>query len=190
MESHCCIWLIFLVQCFWDLSVWLNGCCCSVVQSCSTLCDSMECSTTGFPILYHLSELVQTHVHWVGDAIQPSCPLSSPFLPAFNLCQHQGLFLMSQLFISGGQSIGASASASVPLVNIQDWFPLGLTVLILQSKGLSRVFQHHSSKASILQHSAFFMVQLTSIHDSWKNHSFDYIDLCRQRHVSAFWCCV
>ena len=151
------------------------------------LCDPMDCSTPGFPVLYHLPELAQTHVHWVGDAIQPSRPLSSPFPPAFNLSQHQSLFLMSQLFTSGGQSIGASASASVPLVNIQDWFPLALTGLIfLQSRGLSRVFQYHSSKASILWHSAFFMVQLTSIQDYWKNHRFDYIDLCRQRNVSCF----
>ena len=69
---------------------------------------------------------------------------------------------MSQFFTSGGQSIGASASASILPMNIQDWSPLGLTGLIsLQSKGLSRVFQHHSSKASILWHSAFFTVQLS-----------------------------
>ena len=69
---------------------------------------------------------------------------------------------MSQFFASGGQSIGASASASVPPMNIQDWFPLGWTGWIsLQSKGLSRVFQHHSSNASILRCSAFFIVQLS-----------------------------
>ena len=69
---------------------------------------------------------------------------------------------MSQFFTSGGQSIGASASASVLPMNIQDCFPLGLTDLIsLLSKGLSRVFSKHSSKASILQCSAFFIVQLS-----------------------------
>ena len=112
------------------------------------------------------------------------CHPFSSCLPSFPA---SGSFLMSQLFASGGQSIGASASASVPLVNSQDWFPLGLTGLILQSKGLFKsLLQHHSSKASILRHSAFFMVQFTSIHDYWKNHSFDYIDLCRQRNVPAF----
>ena len=81
-----------------------------------------------------------------------SCP--QPF-PA------SGFIPMSRLFASGGQSIGVSASASVLPMNTQGWFPLGLTALIsLQSKGLSRVFQHHSSKASVLQCSAFFMVQL------------------------------
>ena len=67
-------------------------CCCSVTQSCSTLCDLMDCSMPGFPVLHHLQELAQIHVHWVGDAIQPSRPLSSPSPPAFNLSQHQCLF--------------------------------------------------------------------------------------------------
>ena len=72
------------------------------------LCDPMDCSTPGSPVLHHLPELAQTHVHRVGDAIQPPHPLppSSPF--AFNLSQHQGLFPLSQLFASGGQSTGAS----------------------------------------------------------------------------------
>ena len=76
-----------------------------------------------------------------------------------------GSFQMSQFFASGGQSIGVSASASVLLMNIQDWFPLGWTGWIsLQSKGFSRVFHHHSSKASILWRSAFFIVQLSHPH--------------------------
>ena len=66
--------------------------CCSVTQLYLTLCDPMDCSTPGFPVLHHLLELAQTHVHWVGDTIQPSHPLSSPSPPAFNLSQHQGLF--------------------------------------------------------------------------------------------------
>ena len=61
-------------------------------QSCPTLCDPMDCSTAGFPVPHHLSEPAQTHVHWVGDAIQPSHPLSSASPPALNLSQHQGLF--------------------------------------------------------------------------------------------------
>ena len=67
-------------------------CCCSITQSCPTLCDPMDCRTPGFPVLHHLPELDQTHVHWVGDAVQPSHPLLSPSPPAFNLSQHQGLF--------------------------------------------------------------------------------------------------
>ena len=74
----------------------------------------MGCGMPGFPILHYLLDFAQTHVHWVGDAIQPSHPLSSPF-PA------SGSFPMSYLFTSGSQSIGASASASVLLMNIQGW---------------------------------------------------------------------
>ena len=80
----------------------------------------MDCSMPGFPVHYQLLELAQTHVHQVGDAIQPSHPLSSPSSPAFNLSQYQGLFQLSQFFTSGGQSFGASALASVLPMNIQD----------------------------------------------------------------------
>ena len=80
------------------------------------LCDHMDCRTPGFPVHHQLPEFAQTHVHWVDDAIQPSHPLLSPSPPAFNLSQHQGL-PMSQLFSSGGQSIGTSASV-LPM-NIQ-----------------------------------------------------------------------
>ena len=66
--------------------------CCLVIQSCLTLCDPMDGSTPGFPVHRQLPELAQTHVHQVGDAIQPSHPLSSPSPPALNLSQHQGLF--------------------------------------------------------------------------------------------------
>ena len=113
----------------------------------------MDCSIPGFPVLYCLPELTQTHVHGVGDAIQPSHPLSSPSPPALNLSQHQGLFQwVSSLFASGGQSIGVSASASVLLMNIQNWFPLGWTGWIfLQFKGLWRVF----SNTTVQKHQFF-----------------------------------
>ena len=101
----------------------------SVTQSCPTLCDPMNCSTSGLPVHHQLPEPTQTHVHWVGEAIQPShdvipvpsCPQSFP---------ESGSFQRSQLFASGGQSIGVWASASVLPVNIQCWFPLGLTGLL------------------------------------------------------------
>ena len=103
----------------------------------------------GFPVLHQLLELAQTHVHWVSDAIQQSHPLSSPSPSAFNLSQ-QWSFPMSQFFAPGSQSIGVLASASVLPMNILHWYPLGWTVL-----------QYHSSKASIIWHSAFFIVQLS-----------------------------
>ena len=116
----------------------------SVAQSFSTLHDTMYCSMPGLPVHRQLPEFTQTHVHQVGDAIQPSFPAS-------------GSFQMSQFFASGGQSIGVSASASVFPVNIQDWFPLGWTGWIsLQSKGLSRVFSN-----TTVQNHQFFSTQLS-----------------------------
>ena len=88
----------------------------SVTQSCPTLCDPMDCSTPGFPVHHELPELAQTHVHRVGDGIQPSHPLSPPSPPAFNLSQHQ-VFSMSQFFTIGSLSIGVSVLASVLPVN-------------------------------------------------------------------------
>ena len=70
----------------------IHLCCCSVAKSCLTLCDPMDCSISGFPVLHQLPELTQTHVHWVSDAIQTSHLLSSPSTPTFNLFQHQDLF--------------------------------------------------------------------------------------------------
>ena len=93
----------------------------SVAQLCPTaptLCD--PCSTPGFPVHHQLPEPTEIHVHPSGDVIQPSRALSSPSPPAFSLSQHQGLFPVSCLFTSSGQSIGASASESVLPVNIQD----------------------------------------------------------------------
>ena len=118
-------------------------CCCSAAQSCLTLCDPMDCSMPSFPVCHHVLELAQTHVHWVGDAIQPSHPLSSPFSSCLQSFPASGSFPVSRLFTSGGQIIGASASALVFPINIQYWYPLGLTGLIsFQSKGLSRIFSN------------------------------------------------
>ena len=91
----------------------------SVTQLCLTLCDHMDCSTPGFPVLHQLLELHKL-VHQVGDAIQTSHPLSSPSPPAFNFFPASGFFPMSQFFTSNGQSFGVSASTSVLPMNIQD----------------------------------------------------------------------
>ena len=126
-----------------------------VAQSCPTLCDPMNHTTPGLPIHHELLEFNQNHVHRVSDAIQPSHTLSSPSPPAFNLSLHQGFFPMSQLFISGDQSIGVSTSASVLPMSIQDWFPLRLTGWIsLLSKGFSRVFSN-----TTVQKPQFFSAQ-------------------------------
>ena len=133
----------------------------SLAQSCPTLCDPMDCSMPGFPVHYQLPELAQTHAHWVGDAIQPSHPLSSPSPPALNLSQHQGLF-KRVLHIkwpknwSFSLSIYPSNEYSGLISFRMDWLDL------FEVQGtLKSLLQHHSSKASILQCSAFFIVQLS-----------------------------
>ena len=125
----------------------------SVGQLCLTLYGLQDAS---LPCPYQIPELAQTHVHRVGDTIQPILSSAIPFS-----CLHSfpasGSFPVSQFFLSGGQSIGASASASVLPVNIQDWFPLGWTGWIsLLSKGLSRVF----SNTTVQKHQ-FFSTQLS-----------------------------
>ena len=122
---------------------------------------------------------------WCHPTISSSVVPFSSHLESFPASES---FQMSQFFASGGQSIGVSASTSVLPMNIQDWFPLGWTGWIpLQSKGLSRVFSNttvqgiNSSALSFL-----YSPTLPSIHDHWKNHSFDYMDVCWQSNVSAF----
>ena len=128
------------------------------VQTCLPLWDSMDCSMAGLPVHYQLPEFTQSHVHQVGDATQQSQLLSSPSPPAFKLSQHQGLF---QWIIFSHQV------AKVLVINISpsneysglisfriDW----LDLLAVQGT-LKSLLQHHSSKASIFQHSDFFIVQ-------------------------------
>ena len=126
-----------------------------------SLCDSMNGNIPGLPVLHHLPELAQTHVHCISDAVQPSRPLLPTSPPVLSLF-HQGLFQWVGSSQSGGQSIGASVSASVLPMNIQGLFPLGVTTLIsLLSKELLSLLQRHSSKASIFQRSTFFVVHLS-----------------------------
>ena len=133
----------------------------SVSQSCLTLCNPMDCSTPGLPVHHQLPELAQTHVHQVGDAIQPSHLRSSPSPPAFNLSQHQGLFqeavrIRWPKYWSFSFSISPSNEYS-GLISLRiDWFDL----LAIQGT-LKSLLQQHSSKASVLQCSAVFIVQLS-----------------------------
>ena len=141
--------LLFAVVCIYQSTRTLHlfCCCCSVAQPYPTLCDPMDCSTPGFPILHHLPELAQTHVHWVGDAIQPSHPLLAPSTPALNFSQHQGLFQ----WVSYSHQVATGLASALPM-NIQASFPMGLTGLIsLQSKELSRVF----SNTTVQKHQFF-----------------------------------
>ena len=133
--------------------------CCSAAQLCPTLWNSMDYSTPGFPVLHCPLEFTQTHVHWINDAIQPSHPLLPPS-PAFNLFQNQGLFQWvgssHPKYWSFSFSIRPSNEYSGLTSFRTDWFD----VLAVQGT-LKSLLQHHSSKASILQCSAFFMIQLS-----------------------------
>ena len=134
----------------------------SVAQSCPTLWDPMNHNTPGLPVHHQLLESTKTHVHWVSDAIQPSHPLLSPSPPALNLSQHQSLSNELALHIRSPKywsfSFSISPSNEHPgLISFRkDW----LDLLAVQGT-LKSLLQHPSSKASILQISAFFIVQLS-----------------------------
>jgi len=153
MDTH-------LVLC-WTRRPLLNFCC-SVAQSCPTLCNPMDCSTPGFPVLHHLLELAQTHVHQVSDTIQPSRPLSSPLLlplifPSIRVFSSElALCIRWPKYWNFSFSINPS-NDYLGLISFRiDW----LDLLAVQGT-LKSLLQHHSSKASILQPSAFFVVQIS-----------------------------
>ena len=134
----------------------------SVVQSCPTLCDPMNHSTPGLPVHHQFPESTQTHVHRVSDAIQPSHPLSSPSPPALNPSQHQGLFK----WVSSSHQVAKVLEFQLQHQSFQ-WTPRLISFRMdwlefLEVQGtLKSLLQHQSSKASIFQHSAFFIVQLS-----------------------------
>ena len=128
----------------------------SVTQSWPTLCDPRDCSMLGLPVHHKLPELNQTHVHRVSDVIQTSHPLSSPSPPAPCLSQHQGLFQWVSSLHQVAKILELQFSASIISMNIQDWFPLGMTGLIsLQSKGLSRDFSNTTVQKHQFFHTQF-----------------------------------
>ena len=134
----------------------------SVPESCLTRCDPMDCSMPGLPDPHHLLEFAQVHVHRIGDAIQPSHPLS-PSSPLPSIFPNIKVFSSESAVCISGQSIGASASAlpmSIGLISFRiDWFDL-----LAVQRTLKSLLQHHSLKASILWCSAFFMVQLSHLY--------------------------
>ena len=136
---------------YWDLFQFSSG-----AQSCPTLCDSMDCSTPGFPVHHQLLEVTQTSVHWVSDAIWPFRPLSSPSPLAFNLSQHQGLSNEWVLHIRWPKYRSFSFSIS-PFKEYSALISFRLTGWTsLQSKGLSKVFSN-----STVQKHQFFGAQLS-----------------------------
>ena len=156
--------------------------CCSVAKSCLSLWEPrLLLSSTISWTCSHSCPLSQ----WCHPTVSSPVPSSSavPFSFCLQSFSASGSFPVSWMFSSGGQS---RASASVLPMNIQGWFPLGLTGLIsLQSKGLSRVFSKFESINSLAL-SLLDGLTLTSVHNYWKHHSFDYTDLCQQSDVSVF----
>ena len=158
----------------------------SVTQSCPTLCDPMNRSMPGLPFHHQLPEFTQTHVHCVGDAIQPFHPLLSPS-PALNLSQHQGLFK----WVSSLHHVAKVLEFQLQRQSFQ-WTPrtnllkdglVGSTCSPSESQESSPTPQFKSINSLVL--SLLHGPVLTSIHDYWKNHHFDSTDLCWQNDVSA-----
>ena len=156
-----------------DLSkvTWLS----LVAQSCPTLCDPTNCSTPGLPVHHQLSEFTQTHVHRVSDAIQPSHPLSSPSPPAFNLSQHQGLFK----WVSCSHQVAKGLEFQLQHQSFQ-WTTrtdlledglVGSPCNPRDSQESSPTLQFKSINSLVL--SFLYSPTLASIHDYWKNRSFD-----------------
>ena len=156
----------------------------SVAQSCPTLCNPMECSMPGFPVHHLLSELAQTHIHRVGDAIQASHPLSSPSPPAFNLSQHQDLFQ----WVSSSHQVAQVLEFQLQHQSflwifrtdfLYDWL-VGSPCSPKESQESSPTPQFKNINS--LAFSLLYGPMLTSLYDYKKNHSFD----CWQSDVSAF----
>ena len=144
-------------------------------QLCLTLCDPMECSTPGCPVHHRLPEFIQTHVHWVGNAIQPSHPLSSPFPPTFDLSQHQGLFE----WVGSLHQVAKVLEFQLQHQSFQWIFStdflydglVGSPCSIKDPQESSPTPQFKSINSSAL--SFLYSPNFKSIHDYWKNHSFD-----------------
>ena len=146
----------------------------SVTQSYLALCDPMNCSTPGLTVHHQLLESTQTHVHWVGNAIQPSHPLSSPSLPDLNLSQHQGLFQrvnsLHQVAKVLKFQIQHQSFQWTPRTDLfrMDWLDL---LAIQGTQESSPTPQFKSINSSVV--SFLYSPNLTSIYDHWKNHSLD-----------------
>ena len=163
--------------------LWQWFACWSVSKPCLTLCNPMDCSMPGSPVLHYLLESAQIHVksHWYCLTISSS---AAPFSSCPQSFLASGSFPMSQLLTSGSQSIGTSASAiDLGLISFRiDWFDL-LAVCLRDSQESSPTPQLESISSLTL---SLYSPTITSIHDCWKNHSFDCTDLCHQSDVSAF----
>ena len=172
-------WHWHIYACTWKqcvaLSWWISVQFSAVTQWCLTLCDPMDCSTPGLPIHHQLSQVIQTHVHWISDAIQPPHPLSSPSPLAFNFSQHQGLFK----WVSYLHQVAKVLEFQLQHQSFQWLFRtdflwdglVGSSCSPRDSQESSQTPQFKSINSSAL--SSLHSPTLTSMHDHWKNHSLD-----------------
>ena len=159
---------------------------CSGTKSRLTLWSPMNCSILGFPVLLYLPQFAQTYVHWVGDAIQPSHPLFllPSIFPSIRVFSNvPALHIRWPKYWSFGFSISLSNEYSGLISCRMDWFDL-LAVQGTLNEESFPVPQFESINSSAL--SLLYGPTLTSIHDYWKNHIFDYVDFCQQSGISAF----
>ena len=159
----------------------------SVTQLCQTLYNPMDCIMPGFPDQHQLLELAQNHVHCIGEAIQPSRPLPSPSPPAFNRSQHQGPYQ----WVSSSHQVAKVLEFQPQHQSFQrifrtdfllDWLVWSCSPRDSQESSPTPQFKSINSWVLSFLHSP----TLTSIHDHWKKHSLDYVDLCWKNNISAF----
>ena len=163
-------------------------CCCSVSKLCPTLCHPMDCNTPGFPVLHYLPELVQTHVHWVSDAIQPSHSLLPSSLLALNLFQNQGLFQ----WVSSSHQVAKVLELQLWHWSFQgifrvDFLKINCFDLLAVQETLKSLLQQQNLKASILLYSAFFMVQLSHLYMTTGKTIWTFVGKVMSLH---FICCL
>ena len=182
------IWIL----CLYQFIYYVFKCCCycsSVLKSCLFLCDPVDCSMQGFPFLHYHPEFVQTHIHWVNDGIQPSHPQLSCMPSVFSSIMVFSSELVLCIKWPKYWSFNFIINEYSGLIAFRiDWFDL-LAVQGTQESSLTPQFESINSLALSL----LYGLTPTSIYDYWKNHSFDYMDLCWQSDVSDFfflakWC--
>jgi len=165
MIYHWCEWSVTVLYCYCVAASFSLCCYCSVTKSCLALCNPMDCSMPGFPVFHYLPEFAQTHVHWVGDAIQPSHPLlpSSPpalIFPSIRIFSSElAVCIRWPKYWSFSFNINPSNEYSGLISFTIDWFDF----LAFQGT-LKTLLQHHNLKASILWLLVFFMAQLSHPH--------------------------
>ena len=167
--------------------LWYSCCCCSATKLCLTLCNPMDCNTPGFPVPHPLLEFSQVRIHWIYDTIQPSQPLSPSSSSVFSLSQHQDLFQWVKFSLHQVAKVLELQHQSFQRVFMVDFFYMDWLDLLAVQRTHKGLLQHHSSKAWILQCSAFFMIQLSHLYmTTGETRALTIWTFCQQSDVFAF----